>query len=313
MNRAGGYFQSITDLGKIGPSILASSLLQTQTTRRWFQPVSHTPSSAFSVGQPWEILGTKLPVSTNSKNTRLVDVYCKTGGVGQYLGAIALSPQHGLGISFLVAGPGARAAFGTLQEMALGMWLPKAEEAARVQAEVDFVGRYISTVSGAPTGGNSSSSSSSSSGNSSSSVVTISLLPDEPGLFLSSFVNEGVDILAAIAITVFGSGGGGGDDPAARWGAWLYPTTSSSTTSTDRNGKDKDKSQNRNRKRVAFRAIFGQTGRPGGDTCITWSAVDAIRYAGKPVDLFIFELEEDGKAVAVEVPFLNKVFVRDLS
>ncbi len=273
---AGGYFQSISDLSTLGRSILSSSLLSAPTTRRWLKPISHTASPIFSVGQPWEILRLKVPISIPSNKTRTVDLYAKTGGIGQYIGALGLSPDHDLGVSILVAGgnPTPAATFGVLQGLALGIWLPATEQAAREQAGSDFAGRYVF-------GGDNSS-------------ATFSLAPDEPGLFLESLVSNGSDILT----TLGGVLGGGAGGPAVRWGAWLYPTIDSKAVG--------------GRRRKAFRAVLGQVGVPvgGTDACASWSPVDAVRYGGNPVDLFVFEHGADGRATAVEVPFLKKTLVR---
>lgn len=255
--------QSVADLSRMGRSILSSSLLSTKTTHKWLKPVSHTSSAVLSVGRPWEILRMRVPVTPSSNNTRLVDVYAKTGGIGQYLSLVGLSPDHNMGISLLTAGPSASPVYDALQTLLATIWIQAGEHTAREQAEVNFAGNYTLPDN---------------------SSVAITLLPDEPALFLTTLVSNGTDMLVSV--------GGLLGAAEAKLGAWLYPTTL-----TDGN-------------RVAFRAVYGAVGQPISELCASWSAIDGLRYGGYPADLFVFELGEDGRATAVEVPVLKKTLHR---
>jgi hypothetical protein len=93
----------------------------------------------------------------------------------------------------------------------------------------------------------------------------------------------------------------------------LYPTGleelfpgNNNNNSTDGGGKDKSKKK----KRVAFKAVFEDVAPAGLDPegaeersfvtdCATWVGVTAVVYASKPLDLFVFEFDEDGKVEAV--------------
>jgi len=75
-------------------------------------------------------------------------------------------------------------------------------------------------------------------------------------------------------------------------GAWLYPTTLSAGG------------------RVAFRAVYGIVGGLAGEVCVSWGAVDALRYGGNPADLFIFKVGDNGRALAVKTPVLKKILRR---
>ncbi|KAH6855461.1 beta-lactamase/transpeptidase-like protein [Chaetomium sp. MPI-CAGE-AT-0009] len=258
---AGAYVQSVADLSRMGRSILNSSLLSPQTTRKWLNPVSHTSSSSFSVGRPWEIYRLRVPVAPSSNNTRLVDVYTKNGGIGQYLSLLGLSPDHDMGISILAAGPSAGLVYDAAQTLLSAIWIQAGEHTARELARVNFAGNYTF---------------------SDNSTVEITLLPDEPGLFLSTLVSNGTDLFASV--------GGSLGQGATR--AWLYPTTL-----TDGN-------------RAAFRAVYGAVGQPASDPCLSWGGVDGLRYGGYPADLLVFGLDEDGRATTVEVPVLKKTLRR---
>lgn len=212
------------------------------------------------------------PTNATTGTTRLADVYTKNGGLGQYASILGLSPDHGIGISILVAGPEAGAVLGALQGLVIDTWVRAGEEAAREQARFRFAGLYTSS----PGGDNSS--------------AEITLLPDEPAIFLASLVSNGTDMLQAIEGVV------GGGEPGERFGAWLYPTTLGSS----------------NGSRVAFRAVFGAVGRKAEEICLSWGGVDGLRYGGQPADLLVFEFGEDDdnddrRAVAVEIPVLKRV------
>ncbi len=263
--RAGGYVQSAADLANMGRSILKSSLLSAPTTRKWLKPVSHTSSPFASVGRPWEILRLRVPVSPSSNTTRLIDVYSKNGGIGQYLSLLGLSPDHNMGIALLTAGPSAGPVYAALQGFLTSTWLRAGEHAAREQARVSFAGTYTFPDN---------------------SSVEVTLLPDEPGLFLARLLSNGTDMLTSVG------GAAGADTAAGDFGGWLYPTTL-----TDSN-------------RVAFRAVYGAVGQSVSDLCGSWSGVDGLRYGGYPADLFIFEMGADRRATAVEIPVLKKTLRR---
>lgn len=110
-DREGLVISSGSDLATICQSILASSLLPQTLTRRWLKPISNTADLRFSVGMPWEIARTTVPVqnvvfgnSTSESSTRITDLYTKNGGIGAYYAQIALSPDHGFGFVLLTAG-----------------------------------------------------------------------------------------------------------------------------------------------------------------------------------------------------------------
>lgn len=249
----------------MGRSILKSSLLSAQTTRKWLKPVSHTSSAFVSVGRPWEILRLKTTVAPLSNTTRLVDVYSKNGGIGQYLSLLGLSPDHDMGIALLTAGPSAGQVYGALQGLLTSTWLQAGEHAAREQARINFAGTYTSPDN---------------------SSVQVTLLSNEPGLFLASLVSNGTDMFVSVG------GAAGANSSAGNIGGWLYPTTLAGGS------------------RVAFRAVYGVVGQPVSELCGSWSAVDGLRYGGSPADLFIFQMGADRRATAVEIPVLKKTLRR---
>ncbi|KAK3983799.1 beta-lactamase-like protein sdnR [Cladorrhinum sp. PSN332] len=269
---AGAYYQSLSDLSALGRSILRSSILPAGTTRKWLQPTSHTSSLSVSVGRPWEIFREKTTTAEGSNKTRVVDLYTKSGGIQAYISHLALSPDHGIGISILSAageGAGGQAGFFFLQQLLYKTWLEAAESAGRSKAAENYGGVY------------------SSGGEGDNSTVEFTLDDTgEPGLFLSKLVNNGTDMLAS-----FGAAFGLPEE--TELGGWLYPA-----------GRDEG--------RVAFRAVFGAVGAnfTGEERCLSWGSVDQLRYGGHAVDLFVFDVDEGGKAVGVRVEGLKKRFGR---
>ena len=78
----------------------------------------------------------------------------------------------------------------------------------------------------------------------------------------------------------------------------LYPTGFSESVTLADGGKGK---------KVAFKAVFEDLSlperKPGmqmGTDCATWVGVTGVVYASRPLDLFIFEVDERGTVRAVE-------------
>ncbi|KAK4169801.1 beta-lactamase/transpeptidase-like protein [Cladorrhinum sp. PSN259] len=271
---AGAYYLSLSDLSTVGRSILRSTILPQRTTRKWLHPNSHTSSLLVSVGKPWEIFRQKVATTTQASNnkTRVADLYTKSGGIQAYIAHMALSPDHGIGISILSAGgEGGTAGFFFLQALLYKTWLEAAESAAREAAGTNFGGVYESSGP--------------SKGHKDNSTVEFGLDESgEPGLLLTKLVNNGTDMLASFGAAL-------GLPEGMKLGAWLYPTV-------------------RDGKRVAFRAVFGALGveSTSEEACLSWGSVDQLRYGGHALDSFVFEVDRAGKAVEVRVEGLKKSF-----
>uniref|UniRef100_L2FTV4 Uncharacterized protein n=1 Tax=Colletotrichum fructicola (strain Nara gc5) TaxID=1213859 RepID=L2FTV4_COLFN len=101
---SGGIYSNAADLRTLGLSILNSELLSPATTSQWMKPLSGTGTLIELVGAPWEITRLAIPATPGSNRTRISDLYIKAGGNGDYGCIFALSPDHGIGFSILVAG-----------------------------------------------------------------------------------------------------------------------------------------------------------------------------------------------------------------
>ncbi|KAK4451228.1 beta-lactamase-like protein sdnR [Podospora aff. communis PSN243] len=275
LSPGGGYSASTSDLSTLGRSILRSTLLPRIVTRRWLTPTIHTGSLTHSMGRPWEIMRHRLPAVQNSTFTRNVDIYGKQGGGGIYTTGIALSPDHDLGISIMTSGDETQGAFNRMRQAFLEVWLGAAEEAAREQAEATFAGTYASSVAG------------------DNSSVIVGLSSGEPALFVSEVISNGADILKFL---VDNDGELKGKE--GTFGLWLYPM-----------GLVHERSDGGGM-RVAFRGWPGLVGVRPDEMCGSWASSDRARWGNYPGDLYVFEVDEGGKAVKVENPGLGKVLGR---
>lgn len=126
------------------------------------------------------------------------------------------------------------------------------------------------------------------------SSLTISTSPSSPGLIIKNWISNSTDMsFYAVAI-----GSNITDEyldkikPSVR----LYPT-----------GFEEPLPDNKPGKKVAFKAVFEDLSlperKPGmqmGTDCATWVGVTGVVYASRPLDLFVFELDGEGKVRAVE-------------
>ena len=170
----GGMFSTANDLTTIGRSILASSLLDTNTTRAWLKPTTFTGSLTASVGRPWEIF---RQVGVGAPN-RITDYYTKGGDIGAYHTNLALLPDYGVGFAVLAAGAGGGPL--PIQALVADIVTPELEAVAREQADVTYSGTYKAA------------------GNVNS-TITLSTDPEFPGFSIDSFISNSSDALTSIA------------------------------------------------------------------------------------------------------------------
>ncbi|KAH8879802.1 beta-lactamase/transpeptidase-like protein [Thozetella sp. PMI_491] len=275
---AGNTYQSIRDLSSVGRAILNSTLLPPSTTKAWLKPASHTANLYGSIGMPWEIVRLDLPIINLSDQKRTVDLYTKAGGIGAYGAVLALSPDHGIGFAILAAGPspGFPGQIPVLTELALDSWIPAAEAASRLAAGIRFAGSYLTHLIANSTGPEYS--------------VAVALDQHKPGLIVANFSVSGINILPLLGVESI----------------QLFPVGLEEQVA----GLSSPAG------RVAFRGVLQQSNvvplpqpkrapqylRP---CSTTWLEVDTFRYGGMAIDEFVFEVGEDGKAIALEIPVLR--------
>ncbi|KAF4498547.1 Penicillin-binding 4 [Fusarium agapanthi] len=173
---SGGIYSSAKDLRLAGLSILNSDLLSSSTTREWMKPRSSTGTLVELVGAPWEITRLTLPTGPGSNRTRVSDLYLKAGGTNDYTCFIALSPDHGLGFSILIAGETATPARWPLRDVTGTTFITAAEYAAAESADKNLTGTFV--VKGSET-----------------TNMTIVVTKGEPGLKLKSWYVNGEDVV----------------------------------------------------------------------------------------------------------------------
>ncbi|KAF2187570.1 beta-lactamase/transpeptidase-like protein [Zopfia rhizophila CBS 207.26] len=172
---SGGIYSNTHDMRLTGLSILHNQLLCANTTREWMKPRSHTASLTMSVGAPWEIYRLTIPVSPNSNRTRVSDLYTKLGGQVAYSAIFALSPDHGICYSILIAGETAATTDRTyLRDLVGSTFIPAAEFAAFENALTNYPGTFADP-------------------NNEASNLTIAVDEGKPGLALPSLFVDGVD------------------------------------------------------------------------------------------------------------------------
>lgn len=99
-----GLTSTISDLAKLGQSILTSAVLPAATTRRWLKPFASASILPNAVGRPWEI-----DYYRASPADAIIDVYTKSGTVGKYSSYFGLVPSYDVGFAILAVDNGREA------------------------------------------------------------------------------------------------------------------------------------------------------------------------------------------------------------
>jgi CubicO group peptidase (beta-lactamase class C family) len=99
-----GLVSTISDLAKLGRSILTSAVLPPATTRRWLKPFASTSNLRNAVGRPWEIYHYSA-----APTDAITDVYTKSGAVGKYSSYFGLVPSYDVGFAILAVDSGREA------------------------------------------------------------------------------------------------------------------------------------------------------------------------------------------------------------
>ena len=173
---AEGIYSTLSDINKLGVSILNSTLLEPVETRKWLKPISHTANLRSSVGRPWEIYRVAQPVTG-----RVDDLYTKAGNFRNYSSILVLSPDHEAGLTVLVAGPQAFQGIRIIQDVVGEVLVPAWEAQAAVEAKTRYAGCYQSDDR-----------------NMNSSMTIMVDPPTGPGLIITSWISNGTDMMQTI-------------------------------------------------------------------------------------------------------------------
>jgi CubicO group peptidase (beta-lactamase class C family) len=257
----GGLLSTTHDLAKFGIGILNSTLLPHDLTRKWLKPVSHTARLQYSVGSPWEIMRYVHP------SGHVTDIYTKSGDSGLYTSWLVILPDYNAGFSVLSSSSVLRrdAIVAGIADMVANSIIPALEAQAVAEAERNFVGTYTSSPQGV---------------NSTLVLIQNGTESSPPGLFISSWISNGTDVVSKLQSTI-------GHTP------WrLVPSISD-----PKSGK------------TAFRLVPagdvpspqvpGQLFSGPGYLLADWIIVDSVTYGGVGVGLFVFDIGSHGEAMAV--------------
>lgn len=285
---SGGMFSSTKDLIALGAAILDNKLLSPAQTRRWMQPTSHTTSTGFSVGAPWEIGRT----TTLTLDGRTIDVYTKTGDLGAYHGVLALIPDYDLVVSVLTAGDEATQEPNTrtiVLSAVLRALIPALERAGRDEAAANgYAGVFTDAAANA----------------------TLVLAVDEtgPGLVMNTFNVRGFDVVGHFGDYGLGAlerGGQIATAPPRRADARLYPSNRRDTDKGETAWRAVVDTSTAQQKKALEDQIFYAEG-----ACNTWFGMDRAVYNYLSLGEFVFVAGKDGKVVAIKNLAFNTTMVR---
>jgi len=329
-------YTSSNDLSTLGRAILRSTLLKPAMTRRWMKPFSFTSDPKAMVGMPWGVRRIELAESMffflffsplfflshssysflslfffslltelDSSYYQFVHTYNKAGNIGSYYALLALLPELDIGYTVLVAGQPPAGLSMDIAEALTNTYLPTLTYVARTQANATFAGQYRYTGN-LTTASNSTAYYNSTLGRfpfrhrrqtlntttpqrlNSSLLVTVD---DQPGLAIHNWFSNGTDMM--YISTAAASNVSAEFFDRMRPSVRLYPTGLEDVLPSGRG------------KRVAFKAVFEDLSLPDKNgtyvtDCATWVGVTSVVYGSRPLDLFIFEMDERGRVVSVE-------------
>ena len=259
---SGGVYSSVNDLAKYGTSILNSTLLCPEETRKWLKPIAHSGSLELSLGRPWEIIRITQPVSG-----RVNDLYVKFGS-GTGSGALlVLSPDHGAGMSLLVTAnttDDLNYEDTIVGDALTSTVIPALEAQAAKEASQNFAGTYTSTTPGL------------------NSSLTLAVdLTQGPGLIIISWISNSTDMFSDSGLLAGSKGS-------------IYPSNVL-PVGTGKAGKIAFRAAFPS---VDFSGDVGPFTRQLTIDA-TWIGMDGTYYRGIGIDLFIFDVDATGKATSV--------------
>ncbi|UPK96763.1 hypothetical protein LCI18_007698 [Fusarium solani-melongenae] len=262
---SGTLLSTLNDLTKFGSSILNYTLLPGDVTRKWMKPHTHTARLDYSVGGPWEI-----PRYVHPETGLVIDLYTKSGDAGLFSSFLVLVPEFEIGFSVLAASTDTalRALIaGKIGDAVVNALMPALLEQAASEAEKNYGGTYVSTAEGL---------------NSSITIARNKTEGAPPGLTISRFISNGTDYLLAES-----KAGGAPNDPDTT------PNRLVPTVVDEKSG------------RVAMRALTAMDapklskGTISGVLSSDWATVGGATYGALDMGLYIFDVDDDGKATEV--------------
>ncbi|KAF2962875.1 hypothetical protein GQX73_g10698 [Xylaria multiplex] len=141
---SGGIFTTTNDVAKLGISMLNSTLLSADHTRKWMKPNSFTASFDFALGMGWEIYR-----YTDKVTGHVTELYTKLGDAGNYASYLVVVPDYDFGFSVIVTSGIATAAERSgaahlLADLISEAILPALRDQAAKETKRNYEGTYIS-------------------------------------------------------------------------------------------------------------------------------------------------------------------------
>ncbi|KAI1159753.1 beta-lactamase/transpeptidase-like protein [Nemania serpens] len=264
---SGGIFSSTNDVAKLGISILNSTLLSTDQTRKWMKPNSFTASFDFALGMGWEIYR-----YTDKVTGHVTDFYTKLGDAGNYATFIVLVPDYDFGFSVITTSGLVDATERSdeahlLADLISETILPALRDQAATETKRNYEGTY--TAAGTNTS-------------------TLTLAYNETagagfGLTVTSLINEGADLLGYIHRLMGTSQ------------LVLAPAT------VDCEAKQRSFVATPVVPDGEYTGVFSKM----WATDLDWLNNNGITYGGQALGTFYFDLAEDGSAVAASPAVLR--------
>lgn len=271
---------SLSDLARVGVSVLNSTLLSPLQTREWLQPHSFTSNVSYAVGMPWEISRYVSP-STG----KVTNIFAKSGQSDDATTFIVLLPDYGAGFCILATNtvPGSiqeasrHTPITLLTDEILQALIPALEAQAATEATANFIGTYVAPGDL----------------NSSITIAHNTTAGAQPGLTTTKWIYNGTNLLNETLM-----------------GELFYIDRIILQQTID------SRDANTGAGQVAFRHNQKAPGIPPipsegtgvfagaylGDATEWIAEIGLIVYAGVGLDLLVFNTVEGGKAVSLEHP-----------
>lgn len=243
---------------------------------------------------------------------QFIHTFNKAGSLGAYSTLLAVLPELDIGFTVLVAGVPPPSLTMAIADALTSTYIPTLMYVARDQANATFGGHYrhasLLNATTTPASNSSSGSGSTTSpppyGNAttistnttaprllnSSLTVTIDPTGARPGLGVEDWLSNST-YMAFVAVGI-------NMNASADYLSQMQPSVRLYPTGLEEPLADGGK-------KVAFKAVFEDLSMPNRSTsfvtdCSTWVGVTGVVYGSRPLDLFVFELGEDGRVKAVE-------------
>ncbi|KAI0867700.1 beta-lactamase/transpeptidase-like protein [Hypoxylon argillaceum] len=297
----GNVYSSVSDMSAVGRAILKSTLLPWPVTRRWLRPVTFSSDPVSSVGSPWGVR--RLPLSQNS-TYQFATTFNKLGSIGKYSALLALIPDLDIGFSVAAAGELPASLVLDIADTLSGTYLPTMQGIARTQANHTYAGTYVAAPdTDTDTEDNNSGGTGGGEAAALNSSLTITTDAARPGLGVTAWVSNGTNLMGLVVAL-------GANITRDYWGdirpsVRLYPSGLWDAAADGSGGK-----------RVGFKAVFEDLGLPDAPVgvystdCSSWVGVAGVMYGSQPLDGFVFDVDADGRVLAVENSALRRRLVK---